>query len=81
MLVEELFESVIGILEGELLAKEIVVVVPAVPVGEVFIGFGDVMKLIFSLPAIVPMAVWVPLAGQSLVGLLDLEGAGRGGNL
>lgn len=75
---EKPLEGFVGILQRILFVEEPIIDEAAVPVRQILIGLVDVVEFILGVSAVLAMPVGVPVGGEALVGLLDLEGGGVG---
>ena len=73
MLIEESFEGFLSIIDRVMLGKHLIIMCSFISVGKHFISLTNVIELLFGILAIFFMAIWMPVGGQLLVRVLNLE--------
>lgn len=72
VLFEELLEQPVGVIHGEMVAFDLVVVVPLGGVGKSGIGLIDLIELLLSSHTVLWVLLGMPLSSEFLVGVFDI---------
>lgn len=72
VLFEELLEQPVGVVHGEIVAFDLVVVVPLGRVGKSGIGLIDLIELLLGSHTVLWVLLGMPLGSEFLVGVLDI---------
>jgi hypothetical protein len=72
VLFEELLEQPVGVVHGEMVAFDLVVVVPLGRVGKSGIGLIDLIELLLGSHTVLWVLLGMPLSSEFLVGVLDI---------
>lgn len=72
ILLKELLEELIGLVHGELVTFDLVVVVSLGRVRQSGVGLVDLVELLLGVDTVLGVLLGVPLGGQLLVGFVDV---------